>query len=58
MKTKKIISVLLAGALAATAAISVSAAELTDNNPDGSTEVTARIEGGEPWCGKLHHYNS
>lgn len=48
MKTKKIISVLLAGALAATAAISVSAAELTDNNPDGSTEVTARIEGGEP----------
>ena len=37
MKTKKIISALLAGALAATAAISVSAAELTDNNPDGIT---------------------
>lgn len=48
MKTKKIVSVLLAGVLAAAAAVSVSAAELTQNAPDGSTEVTAKIEGAAP----------
>lgn len=40
---RKIISVLLVGILAATAAVSVSAAELTDVYPDNSTEVTAKI---------------
>lgn len=48
MKTKRLISVLLAGALAATAAVSASAATLTNENPDGSTEVTAQILGAEP----------
>lgn len=43
MKTKKIISALIAGILAATAAVSVSAATLTESNPDGSTEVKANI---------------
>lgn len=48
MKTKKIMAALLAGTLAATAAVSASAATLTDKNPDGSTEVTAIIEGSQP----------
>ena len=43
MKTKKIISALIAGALAATAVVSASAATLTDVYPDNSTEVTAKI---------------
>lgn len=34
---------MLAGTLAVTAALSVSAAELTEKTPDGSTEVTAKI---------------
>lgn len=48
MKTKKIITALLAGTLAATAVVSTSAATLTNGNPDGSTEITARIEGAGP----------
>ncbi len=48
MKTKKIVAALLAGTLAATAVVSVSAANLTNENPDGSTEVTAKIEGVGP----------
>lgn len=47
MKTKKIISALIAGILAATAVVSVAAVEstkeLTDVYPDNSTEVTAKI---------------
>ncbi|MCI2112005.1 hypothetical protein [Ruminococcus sp.] len=43
MKTKKIISALIAGILAATAAVSVSAATLSDVTPDNSTEVKANI---------------
>ena len=43
MKTKKIISAILASALAATAVVSASAATLTDVYPDNSTEVTAKI---------------
>lgn len=48
MKTKKIISALLVGAIAATAAASASAATLTKGTPDGSTEVTAKILGAGP----------
>lgn len=40
---RKIISVLLAGILAATMAVSASAASLTDVNPNNSTDVTAKI---------------
>ncbi|MGN0550323.1 MAG: hypothetical protein ACI4I4_00575 [Acutalibacteraceae bacterium] len=43
MKTKKIISALLAGILATTAVVSASAATLTNVTPDNSTEVTANI---------------
>ncbi|MDO5124327.1 MAG: hypothetical protein Q4D44_06655 [Eubacteriales bacterium] len=43
MKTKKIISAVIAGILATTAVVSVSAATLTDANVDGSTEVKANI---------------
>lgn len=43
MKTKKIISALIAGILAATAAVSVSAATLSDVTPENSTEVKANI---------------
>ena len=48
MKTKRIIAALLAGALATTAVASASAATLTDEEPDYSTEVTAKIEEGTP----------
>ena len=48
MKAKKFISVLIAGALFATAVTSVSAATLTEDAPDSSTEVTAKIEGSAP----------
>ncbi len=48
MQIKKIISALLAGALITSSAVAVSAAELTDQNPDGSTEVYANILGSEP----------
>lgn len=48
MKTKKIIAALLAGVLGTTAVVSASAATLTNENPDGSTEITARIEGAGP----------
>lgn len=43
MKSKKIVAALLAAAMATTAAVSASAATLSDVNPDGSTEVTANI---------------
>lgn len=43
MKAKKIISAVIAGILATTAAVSVSAATLTEANVDGSTEVKANI---------------
>lgn len=45
MKTKKIFATLLATALVATTVTAVSAAELTNLNPDGQTEVTAHISG-------------
>lgn len=48
MKTRKFITALLAGVIAATATVSVSAATLTGEAPDGSTEVTAKIEGAGP----------
>ncbi len=49
MKSKrKILSFAIAAVLAATAAISVSAAELTESTPDGSAEVTAHIDGAGP----------
>lgn len=43
MKTKKIISALIAGILATTAAVSASAATLSDVTPENSTEVKANI---------------
>ncbi|MDD6490480.1 MAG: hypothetical protein PUG48_11855 [Clostridia bacterium] len=43
MKTKKIISAILASALAATAVVSASAATLTDVTPENSVEVKAKI---------------
>ncbi|MGN1131877.1 MAG: hypothetical protein ACI4RL_03150 [Ruminococcus sp.] len=43
MKTRKIISALIAGILATTAVVSVSGATLTDVTPDNSTEVKANI---------------
>lgn len=43
MKTKKIISVMLASALAATAVVSASALTLTDVTPENSVEVKANI---------------
>lgn len=48
MKIKKIIVALLSGVLATTAVVSASAATLTNSNPDGSTEITAKIEGAGP----------
>ncbi|MGN1138765.1 MAG: hypothetical protein ACI4RM_04890 [Ruminococcus sp.] len=43
MKTKRIFTALLAGALSVTAVVSASAATLSDVTPDGGTEVTAKI---------------
>ena len=48
MKAKKIISIALAAAMAAVSAISVSAAQLTESNPNGLTQVIAHIDGIEP----------
>lgn len=48
MKKVKFISTIMAAMLAATGVVSVSAATLTNENPDSSTEVTARIEGTQP----------
>lgn len=45
MKTKKLLSSILAVSLVATATVSASAIELTNLSPDGNTEVTAKIEG-------------
>lgn len=44
MKTKKIISALIAGIIATTAALSASAATITDVTVYGSTTVSASIE--------------
>lgn len=48
MKKVKFISAIMAAMLAATGVVSASAATLTNENPDSSTEVTARIEGTQP----------
>lgn len=48
MKAKKIISIALAAAMAAVSAISVSAAQLTETDPNGQTEVIAHIDGMAP----------
>ena len=55
MKKVKFISAIMAAMLAATGVVSVSAATLTNENPDSSTEVTARIEGTQP--GEVSYYN-
>ncbi|MGN1315847.1 MAG: hypothetical protein ACI4VW_02180 [Acutalibacteraceae bacterium] len=44
MKTKKLIAVLIAVVLVTSSVMSVSAAELSDVQPDSSTEVTASID--------------
>ena len=48
MKTKQLISALLAASLVAATAVSVSAATLTNLSPDYNTEVTAAIEKAAP----------
>lgn len=48
MKTKSILALALALSLSAAAVVSASAATLTNTSPDGSAEVTARIEGAGP----------
>ena len=45
MRTKRIIAAILSATVAATAAFSVSALELTESSNEGSTEVTAHIAG-------------
>lgn len=48
MKSKKIVSLIMVASLAALATVSASAQELTPSTPDGSAEVTAKIEGAGP----------
>ena len=48
MKARKILSLALAAVMAAAAVVSVSAAELTESNSNGQTEVKAHIDGGVP----------
>lgn len=52
MKTNRLLSIILAGTLAATAAVTASAQTLegtfNDDERTGNTEVKARIEAGEP----------
>ena len=48
MKAKRIISIALAAAIAGASAISVSAAQLTESDPNGQTEVIAHIDGASP----------
>ena len=48
MKAKRIITLALAVILAAMTVVSVSAAQLTETNPNGKTEVIAHINGAEP----------
>ncbi|MBQ3331771.1 MAG: hypothetical protein IJG87_11415 [Ruminococcus sp.] len=48
MKAKRIITLALAVILAAMTIVSVSAAQLTETNPGGNTEVTANIQGEVP----------
>ena len=55
MKTKKIITLALAAAMACSAALSVSAAQLTETNTSGQTEVTAHIDGTTPTPGNVSY---
>ncbi len=48
MKTRKILSIALAAIMAAASVVSVSAAQLTETDPSGQTEVKARIDGAVP----------
>lgn len=48
MKAKRIITLVLAGALSAATVVSASAATLTNEAPSADTEVTARIESSDP----------
>ena len=48
MKAKRIITIALAVLMTAMFVVSVSAAQLTDVDPNGKTEVTAHINGNEP----------
>ena len=48
MKAKRIITIALAVLMTAMFVVSVSAAQLTDVDPNGKTEVTAHINGSEP----------
>ncbi len=48
MKTKKLITLALSVAMISAAFVTVSAATLTEEQQDGKTEVTARINGGVP----------
>ena len=48
MKVKRILSITIAAALAALSAVSVSAAQLTETNRSGNTEVIAHIDGAAP----------
>ena len=48
MKANKIISIALAAVMAAASVISVSAAQLTESDPHGETEVIAHINGADP----------
>lgn len=45
MKAKQLLSIGLAAVMAAASVAAVSAAQLTESNPSGQTEVTARITG-------------
>ena len=48
MKTKKLITLALSAAMISAAVVSVSAATLTQDDPDGKTEVIATIKGSVP----------
>jgi len=48
MNTKRLLAIGLVGAIAVSSALSVSAADLTKDNPTGQTEVTGQILGNDP----------
>ena len=48
MNAKRILSIALAVLMIAASVVSASAAQLTEQNPNGRTEVTARIDGSVP----------
>ena len=48
MKTKKLITLALSAAMISAAVVTVSAATLTQDDPDGKTEVIATIKGSVP----------